>query len=63
MYTLQLSKEIKGASKMNASELRKELTKEIDYFKDYTDEEITNETEYNFIRIDGDLVEVWFEEC
>ena len=62
MFKLQLSKEIKGASKMLPSELRTELVKEMDFFKDFTDEEISNEIESNFIRIDGDTVEVWFEE-
>ena len=62
MYTLQLSKEIKGASKMLPSELKNELVKEMDFFKDFTDEEIKNEIAFNFIRIDGDTVEVWFEE-
>ena len=62
MFKLQLSKEIKGASKMLPSELRTELVKELDFFKDFTDEEISNEIESNFIRIDGDTVEVWFEE-
>ena len=62
MFKLQLSKEIKGASKMLPSELKNELVKEMDFFKDFTDEEISNEIESNFIRIDGDTVEVWFEE-
>ena len=62
MFKLQLSKEIKGASKMLPAELRTELVKELDFFKDFTDEEISNEIESNFIRIDGDTVEVWFEE-
>lgn len=61
MYTLQLSKEIKGASKMLPAELRTELVKEMDFFKDFTDEEMASEIAANFIRIDGNTVEVWFE--
>ena len=62
MHTLQLSKEIKGASKMVASELKTVLIKELNRFKFFTDEEIENEIEASLISVDGNTVKVWFDE-
>ena len=62
MHTLQLSKEIKGASKMVASELKTVLIKELNRFKFFTDEEIENEIEASLISVDGNTVKGWFDE-
>lgn len=63
MYKLYLTKD---ADKMPSSELKKEISKYTDFFDEYTEEEFVSEIDGNYIkeiRVDGDTVEVWFEEC